>query len=251
MRYVIALAILLLATPAWAACAFVQSTQGVWTSGTSFTASITATNGHLLVVSVFVHSDGSDFYSSTSDGASNTYSSIDSLSDNISGAFFHTENLYVKNMIGGSLTITVSLTGTPVDARILVHEYSGADTTAPLDVHKIGARQDNPGTGTDALTSTSVTTTTNGQCVVGFTHGSQDFTSVGAVSAGTGYTGRESVLNRVSRSEDQIQSSSGSIAATFTSPYSDINTRFWTGIATFKAAAGGGTVGTNRHGKAF
>lgn len=232
----VALTMLLVTAPAWAATARVQCVVGAWSSGTSWTTSITATTGHLLVVSVhFLSANLTNDFTTLSDGT-NTYTAIDSLAAVILGTNTSLNTFYAKNITGGALTVTSNSTSNVVAvARTVVCEVSGANTSTPLDKHAIQT-QALPGTGTDALTSGSVTTTTNGQYVYGATVvGGND-----TLTAGTGFTGYDSTANTMA--EDQVQSSAGAIAGTFTAAqHGDLNT-FITGVATFKAAAAASAI---------
>jgi hypothetical protein len=69
-----------------------------------------------------------------SDGV-NTYTAIDSYIGG--GANQNVKNFYAKNVRGGALTVTASLTGTTAAACITVvlRNIVGLDTSAPLDVH--------------------------------------------------------------------------------------------------------------------
>lgn len=230
------------------AIAFVQNVTGLWSSGTSFTTSLTATSGNLLAVAVWtVSGDGSDKFSSIGDTV-NTYTCIDGVvydgAGILSGAKHSFTTWYVKNATGGALTVTVNLVDSTMTwARVSVSEYSGADTSSPLDVHAMPAVQINPGTGTDAVTSGNVTTTANNELVVGWSANagqaepSQPFTC-------TGFTSRRvSGTAPAFATGDLIKAVAGSTAALFTMGASDANTNEVTAVATFKEAASAGWGG--------
>lgn len=217
--------------------AYVQSASGDWSSGTTFTASITTSAANLLAVLVWVYSsNASDKFSSIADDASSTYTLIDVRSDAVGGVASSIRTFYVKNVSAGAKVVTVTATdGSLTGARVMIHEYSGCDTSSPLDQHTT-ANQNNPGTGADAVTTGSVTTTTNGQAIFAATL--DVFQSGTAPSAGTGYTGRLSfTTNVLGASESQIQAAAGAIAGTFTAAVSDTNSNYQSAIATFKAEA--------------
>lgn len=211
------------------AIAHVQSAIGDWSSGTSYNTTLTATTGNLLVVSVhFYASNSSTDVSSISDGV-NTYTQIDTHTETLGGALIRLTTYYAKNITGGSLTLTTTLSASNVNAsRTVIAEVSGADAGAPLDVHTVQS-QTNPGSGTDAITSGSVSTSTSGQYVYGATIPSNNST----FSAGTGFTDVTHVA--LAAAEYQIQSAAGSIAATFTESGGTLT--YFTAVATFKAAA--------------
>lgn len=138
----------------------------------------------------------------------------------------------------GANTITANFSLSPVYFSICAHEVSGTDAT-PVDQHAINA-QTAPGTGTDGCTSGNVTTTTDGQYIMG---GCSDAALNGVpTSAGTGFTSRSTTS--YNRSEDLIQSSAGSIAATFTLSSFGSDPHL-TGIMTLKAAGGASSVAPN------
>jgi hypothetical protein len=207
--------------------AFVQSASGTWSSGTTYSASaITVGAGNLLVIGVWVISGNiSDQYSSISAG-SDTPTPLDPLTATLSGLAVHFEMFYVQNATGGSTTVTVTLaTSNVTKASVVVHEYSGVKTTGALDVHT-ASHQATPGTGTDGVTSTAVTTTTNGDVIVGMT---APFSGTAVVTSGTGFTSRVTVTGQMV-SEDLIQAAAGSQVATFTT---DTNSDVFTGVAAF------------------
>lgn len=165
--------------------------------------------------------------SSIADGLGNTYTP---LNNPTTGAFTRAAQFYAENISGGSCTITVTFSGL-VLAVMVAHEISGVATSSALDKNAMNA-QTNPGTGTDAVTSTSVTTTTNGQYIFGAV---SELNEMGTFTQGTGFTSR--VDQAGYSSEDQVQTSAGAIAATFTADAGFLVPN--TGIMTFKAAGGG------------
>jgi hypothetical protein len=225
----------------WASVAHVQCATGTWSSGTTYTTSITATNGNLLAVAAQILGSSSTDLVSSGVGAitdgTNTYTLLDTI-DDTGGGTRHARlaTYYAKNITGGSLTVTTTLSGSGVTiSKTFVCEVSGADTSSPLDQHTM-AEQYPVTTSTDNLTSGSVTTTANGEYVFGA--GCQGTLNTATPAAGTGFTSGASSSN--CRVEYQIQSSSGSIAATFTPGESTDG--YFAAVATFKAASGGGTT---------
>lgn len=226
---------LLAASPASAATAFVQSKAFNGFSGTDVAATFDAnvTAGNLICGYVMWGWSGAQpTLDSVTDSLGNTYTLLHNPTNATPGALkFAAAMFYAKNISGGADTVTATFSGSVSPRRIVIHEVSGADTTAPLDVSAMLAQSD-PGTGTDAVTSGSVTTTASGDYIFGATADvSQGTTPV----AGTGFTSREGA--NVMRSEDQIQASAGSIAATFTGSNSIAD--YISGIMTFKPAGGG------------
>lgn len=87
---------------------------------------------------------------------------------------------YAKNIKGGVDTVTVTLSGS---THMVVHlyEYSGLDTSSPLDASAT------PHTGNSVTGASGVLTTTNGNDLLfGFFHSDNDVTN----TAGSGFTGR-------------------------------------------------------------
>src|SRR5439155_12900043 len=119
--------------------------------------------------------------------------------------------------------------------RLLIHEYGGIAVTG-LDV--VAKNIANGSTTSDAVTSTSATTTASGELVFGAV---MDDAGLNNIAAGTGFTLRQSVNNKDLASEDLVQSSSGSVAATFTFSAAD---RYLAQMVSFKAAASGNTPPT-------
>lgn len=216
------------------AAAHVQSAQGSYGGSTSATATFgsNVTTGNLIVVFVDVNSVTATINTPTDTGG-NTYTALDTTT----GLNSRTKGFYAKNVTGGSSFGVTATLGAGAFGSISVHEASGLDTTAPLDQH-VGNAQTSVATTTDAVTSTAVTTTTAGQYIAGRT--TQDNVEGITVTQGTGYTAGQTTNNggQSGKTEYQIQSSAGSIAATFTSATASKN---WvTQIATFKAASAGG-----------
>jgi len=122
---------------------------------------------------------------------------------------------------GGSVTVTANGIASSGSGGIIVTEVSGQDTTNMIDnsgnAHA-GQVQNAPGTGTDAVTSTNLTTATNNALIHAVTwNDSAGQTAV--ASAGTGYTRR---LNNVTlqfaktSTEDKTLATAGAVAGTFT-----------------------------------
>jgi hypothetical protein len=229
---------LLAPLPGWSATNFVQSkTASTCCAPTShsvtFDSNVTA--GNLIALGIYTNGDSGSFVSvssvSGSSCQSNTFTSsgTNPQADVVgNGQMFL---YYAKNISGGACTITVTVSAAVVILRLHVQEISGADTAAPLDKTS-GQFQNNPGLGTNAISSGSQTTTTNGQYIFGFTCNGNGGSTL---SAGTGFTIRDQ--DGASAGEWQVQTSAGSIAATFTQSGEMGN--HLTGMMTFKEAAAG------------
>lgn len=161
---------------------------------------------------------------SVDDNYGNTYLPIANDPSNNGLSLFYAKNV---NGSGGvsNFTPTVHFLA-PEFAWAAAHDVSGCDRTAPLDQFTITT-----GTGGTPATG-AVTTTSNGQYIFAAFGGGS---SSSFVSAGAGFTARESYVGGLFLTEDRVQSAAGSIAATFGPD--NINGAWITGIATFKAAA--------------
>lgn len=210
--------------------AYVNSAGASWFggSGTSEGATLNGvTAGNLLVVCI-ANANGQAVTGIS--GNSNTYTSAGTPKTDATCTL---TTYYVTSANSGNTTVTVTWASDPSFGAIRIHEYSATDTSAPLDKYATNA-QFNPGTSANAITSTSVTTTTDGQVIFGATFDAGG--NGGTETAGTGFTGRGSSGEMTS--EDQIQSAAGAVAATFTS---NINfTNPYTVVVTFKAVAAAG-----------
>lgn len=223
------LAFVLVAPSAWAAPAHVQSpTPATVFSGTTIALAYgsNVTAGSLLSCWIY----GNHGISGVADSRSQTFSSAVNVTD---GATFSLANYYFLNTTAGADTVTVTFAGAVTYASLQCAEYSGVATSAALDQATSNSQTD-PGTATNAITSGNVTTTTNGQLILGWT--SALVVGAGTVSAGSGFTGRTNVFGDTIF-EDQVQGSAGLIATTFTTNLATAD--HVTLISTFKAAAAG------------
>jgi hypothetical protein len=168
-------------------------------------------SGNMLCVSIGTALGTLTSFSVTDDKG-NTYTSVD-VTD-ITGPYTW-GSAYILNVTNGPTTVTatVDVSGTPTSAAfssIVVEEFSGV--AGPLDVHAIHTQAFPPGTGTDAVTSGSVTTNHGGELVYGAT---VNVSSAGTIEAGTGFSAGYSVPDAF-QTEYQTQVSAGPVAATFT-----------------------------------
>ena len=175
--------------------------------------------------------------SSVTDSVGNTYAlltEVEDVADAQAARMF-----YAMNVGAGTPTVTANGVTNGDGTTILVHEVSGAATTAALGQQ--GGQVDvNPGTGANACNSGSVTTGTDGEYIFGTAVLSSDFSDgIANFAAGTGFTERteRNVLNNLGvTSEDQVQVSAGAIDATFTVVRGAQT--YIVLISTFKAAGG-------------
>ena len=117
---------------------------------------------------------------------------------------WRSQMFYAKNIAAGTNTVTATF-GTAITSfgRIYIHEYSGLDRTAPLDVSKAS-------TGTAAAMNSGSAITTNANDVI-FGAGSS---TNNVTAVGTGFTSRLNA-NR-SRTEDKTVTTAGANSATAT-----------------------------------
>jgi len=181
------------------------------------------TGGNLIVVAIrFLEATGT--VSSVTDSQSNSYSFVVT-----SGAAYGNITLiyYAKNITGGANTVSVAWADS-WRTVVSIHEYSGIDTTAPLD-KSAGAVGSSP----TVASSGAQTTTQNDELIFGAcsSHGA----SLSGFQ-GAGFTAR---LNNDSGggflTEDKIVSSTGSYSAF----WGDNSSSFQATMATFKMTTAG------------
>lgn len=134
---------------------------------------------------------------------------------------------YAPNVVGGADTVTATFGASSISRMLAIHEYSGVAKVNPIDV-TVG--NVNAGSSsTDGVTSTTATTSQNGDLVFGVTY--NDTGSVTTITAGTGFTQRTLNSNFI-MTEDKTQATAGS--ATTTNTYAAVR-RYISVMATFKA----------------
>jgi hypothetical protein len=202
----------------------VHPTDGAVTISVPFETPNTA--GNLIVVGVSVADTTNSV--TVSDLKGNSYSTaVGPIND--TGSAYQSSVFYAANIAGGTNLVRITTTKTG-RIRVLIHEFSGADTSSPLD-----QTSSNTGSGT-ALDSGSKTTLQNNELIFGF--GAVSIASV--FSAGTNFTTRVNVNSGSSASvgsEDRVVTNTASYSAPMT-----INpTGNWVMLmATFKDAGQGG-----------
>jgi hypothetical protein len=195
-----------------ATIAFVNSTTG---NADGFATSIAAaaanhTAGNLLVVGVeFDSGTLGGVLSNLSDTALNTYTVIPGSKVTVG-----TTNLqiaYAKNIKGNPANVvTATFTAAAQFRRIIVHQYSGADTTDPFDVAAVGSNA----TGSTALSTSAVTTNFANEVLVVFGSNNDGVTTT--FTPGTNFTIRVPQIANDMGSEDRIVSATGSYSGTMT-----------------------------------
>ena len=188
---------------------FVQEVDNIVFSGSSIAVTLpSAGAGNAYVFGLFWAQAPPVTLSSVADDKGNTVALVGAaLSEGNNGA----QTGYAKNLAAGSTVITATFSGAIAEAKIWVHEVSGANTTAPLGQNNSAVDSFRNATCTDCVASPSVTTATNGEYVAGFCMSS----SSPALDAGTGFTDPNPTNDSRGTSEYQVQGAAGSIAATF------------------------------------
>jgi len=181
------------------------------TIAATFVANVTA--GNLIVVHVG-HESASGTTVTVADTLSNTYTEVNSAFDSVNGQ--KGWMFYAKNITGGACTVTATISVTETARRIIIDEYSGLDTTAPLDASAV-QYESAPGTGTDAVNSTAFTTNAANDLVVGATQNTSQATpGSGVITEGTNFKMRGSAGTSICKTESRNLASAGSVDATFT-----------------------------------
>ena len=205
---------------------FIQGNYAVPSSATTVTVTFTAaqTAGNLNVV-VVGWNDTTHTVSSVTDSSGNTY--VRAVGPTVGGGI--SQSIYYAKSIAGAaanantVTVTFSAAATAPDIRIL--EYSGLNTTAPLDVTAAAS-----GSGT-SVSSGSATTTSANELILGATT-----VSAATSGVGSGFTKRIQTVPDSDLVEDRIVTATGSYAATST-----VTGGTWVAqMATFSAAASSG-----------
>ena len=159
----------------------------------------TASNLNIVVVG---WDDATSSVNSVTDTAKNTYNLAVGP---ITGTGGRESVYYAKNIAPGSNTVTVAFTGAAVYPDIRVLEYSGLDTTNPLD----SAATAQAAGSTTSANSGSATTTSANELIFGAGKTAGRFTA-----AGTGFTSRIITSPDGDIAEDKIVTATGSYNAT-------------------------------------
>lgn len=218
------------------AWAFVQAKAGATTGALSnvtaqtFNSSTTTGNMGYAVVTSY---GGTQNCTGLTDTYSNTWVEIDTVNrDPDTDTLQH---FYCKNMTGGAAHIVTATMANTENIGLLIAEFSGLDTTAPLDVHNNSAN----GVSNSPLSNSVTTTVANELVITAFT---DQILSATEPTYGAGYTKLEFAGNannsvRVyAQYKNQVAAASVSGGVTTSG-----NNQDWAAaIASFKEAAGGG-----------
>jgi prepilin-type N-terminal cleavage/methylation domain-containing protein len=190
----------------------------------AFSSSNTAGN---TIVAAF--SWGYSFTPSCSDSQGNTYTVVTNQFDNTNSQSLAI--CYATNIKAGANTVTATFDGDIGFRRLIIHEYSGIVAASPVDV--TASNIANGTTAANNITSTAATTTVNGDLIFGAT---MDDAGTATITAGTGFTQRNSVNNKDLVTQDLVQGTAGSIASTMTFGTAH---RYLAQMVAFKAASSG------------
>lgn len=146
---------------------------------------------------------------------------------------------FFANSAAGTPVVTAALDASLAGRSLVCAEYSGIALSGPMDVSAEDSQQ-NPGTGTDAVTSgnTAVTAQANSLAICG----TQVTTATVAVTAGTGFTQRYNAAGHgsevIAMEDRNVAASGGAVAGTWTidAALADSNTL----VGVFKEPAAGG-----------
>jgi hypothetical protein len=183
-------------------------------SATTITVTLTPTAGNLLVFCVSGDSlDTTSIALSDNLGTHNTFTQIGT--DLVTAVDQRCAWWFAANCKGGATTFTATFSAATRFRTIYVAEYSGIATTNPF-LNGARAENDNPGTGTDAVSSGNANATSQPALVWGFCI---DVNGSTTPTAGTGFTSRTGVWSTATclgRPEDKRVTTTGNVAATFT-----------------------------------
>jgi len=211
-----------LAVPA-ATPAFVQVGSAVSSSASSLAILYpdAQAGGNLNVVTV-MWGDTTSTVASVTDSKGNAYALA---AGPTKGTALTSSIYYAKNIAVGSNTVTVKFNQKAAYPNVNVLEYSGVDTTSPLDVDASAT-----GDGTTANSGSAMTTSAN-DLIIGAGNGQNSFTA-----PGTGFNSR--IINAYGGiTEDEIASTPGNHNAAAT-----LQSGYWVmQMVAFKAGTGGGS----------
>ena len=224
LMLVLAFSFFFMVTTVSAAPAYVTGNAKACTA-TSCAVSLTSTNaGDVIVLGLFVLNSTS--VSSVIDTQGNQYTLIGSP-QTWSPKSYVERLYYAKSIKGGADTVTVTLSGSKY-MEVRLYEYSGLDTSSPLDASAT------PHTGNSVTGTSGILTTTNANDLLfGYFHSAGSVTN----TAGSGFTGRTFSIDGYPLGEDQNVTIANSYSATMNFSGSANYVGF---LVAFKAAASGG-----------
>ncbi|MDP9128040.1 MAG: NHL repeat-containing protein, partial [Pseudomonadota bacterium] len=204
----------------------VQSTSGAGAAVTSLAQTFGSNNtlGNLIIA--FVRCSTSTQTVTVADTAGNTYT--DAVNTSSTGDH-QLHIFYAKNIQAGANTVTASFSASNANPYLAIYEYSGLDTTSPLD-KTVSAN------GTSATASTGTTATTSWANELVFAGLGVASGYAGTLTSTEGYT---TLQQNVTIPNAIAQGKVVGLAGTFTASTKLTSSQKWTGaVATFKAVPG-------------
>lgn len=186
---------------------------------------------------------GSDWGTETISDGTNSYSSVGRIYDNLNNQVLVVYEC--KDCAAGTFTVNFHLPTSAPFRGILVTHQSGLDNTTAAQIAV--SNSVNPGSGTDALTTASLTPASQPGMLLGVSM--DDNGGESSITQGTGFSSVgimatwDSNFNTLSRIEDKRITSTASTAATFTAGTG--GGRFINAAIFIPEAAGGGGGGGN------
>lgn len=200
------------------------------TAGDSYSQAFDSANtaGNCLVAAISFDTTNVDSVDHIDDTLENTWELAKHVQD---PAGETTEVWIAKNCAAGENTVTVHWAENCAGRNVAVAEYSGIDTSDPIDV--VAGQVASGTNATDDVTSGTAETTVDG-CLI---FGALEQYRASAVNAGTGFTQRTHYLNGgISELsiQDMVQESAGDVASTNTA---GVNTSYISIMVALKPAA--------------
>ena len=220
-----------LSTSAWAQISLVHVTECGSQAFPASTCSIPSTgNGNLLVVGWMSNfGGGATTIASVTDNAGNIYSEAGPAKAVDTGANFMADLWYAKNSRPGATAVTITPNPTGTTGTAVLWEFSGVDTTAPLD--KTAVLNSMAATATPS--GASVTTTAPGEIVISI---AAIMSGLSGLVSGNSFTS-DSVLNGNGWAHLITPS-----AGTYTAQWSSSSGTYSASSVSFKAAGSGGAL---------
>jgi hypothetical protein len=193
--------------PGFQPITLVQSAATEASGVSSISAPFSSANAAGNLIIAFVRMSSTSQTVTVTDSAGNIY--IDAISQVQTADGHQVHIFYAKNVAGSANTVTAHFSAANNHPWIAVYEYSGLNTTAPLDTTAHAQ-----GSGSTASTGATPSTTSSNELVFAATGLPASYT--GSVSAGTGYalTQQDTGASRAAN-EAASTSSTGSVTGTF------------------------------------
>ena len=214
-----------------------QSAQAEGTAVGSLSVAFPSNNNSGNLIIAFVRMSTTFQTVSVTDTLGNVYTDAVSQLQTYDGHLVHL--FYAKNVRGGANSVTATFSATNSHPWLAIYEYSGLDTTNPLDLTAKAQIMGSVGGSVASVSTTSVTSIAN-ELVFAAVGLPASYT--GTVTAGTGYALRQQDIG-TSRAANETTSlgSQQTVSAAFTLSAA---TNWSIVVAAFKAAAAGISTAT-------